>query len=631
MVAGAVLHASLGAQVRDTIPKRPPSDSGKLVVPVPPGPDSLLRDSLARIAERDSIRRAKAADTIKAPIARAELPVDMGIGRRLHWNRDSLFATGALTLADLLEQIPGMATLRGGWIALPQVGAYLGDVRRVRLFFDGFEYLPLDPRGGGALDLSQINLWAAEELTIEQTAQEVRVYLRSWRVRSTTPETRTDVSTGDQATNLYRGFFGRRYANGLALQFAAQQFGTTPPGLQGSSSDQTGVVARLGWSHAQWSVDAFMTRIGRHRGTINKVSQVGNTLSITDSIPSVNSTRADYYVRLGYADADTSRLWAQAMVVGSSYEYSGIRTLTIENPITPEDSAFNRMSLDTTRTYGQYVVTGGMNAGPFRLSGVERVIAGKGKTFNVPSVRASVAMGRVAATAFAEARGADSVARADVSAQFTPLPFLSFIGSAGRTSDDRLPGTTISTNYARGEAGIRVRDLWLLGGVIRRDDALLGAPIAFNGMNPDSSFVLANDGAATGATIGIRGRLWRAFQGDFSATRWSDTAGLYRPRYQTRSEVFVRTNLLDQVPSGNLGIVGSIVHEYRSGTAFPLPTGIVRTPDYRTISTLLEIRILNATISWQFRNILGERYRQVPSLLMPRQTNFYGVRWSFFD
>ena len=65
-------------------------------------------------------------------------------------------------------------------------------------------------------------------------------------------------------------------------------------------------------------------------------------------------------------------------------------------------------------------------------------------------------MGRVAATAFAEARGADSVARADVSAQFTPLPFLSFIGSAGRTSDDRLPGTTISTNYARGEAGIRV-------------------------------------------------------------------------------------------------------------------------------------------------------------------------------
>ena len=52
---------------------------------------------------------------------------------------------------------------------------------------------------------------------------------------------------------------------------------------------------------------------------------------------------------------------------------------------------------------------------------------------------------------------------------------------------------------------------------------------------------------------------------------------------------------------------------------------------YRTISTLVEIRIMTATISWQFRNFLGERYSQVPTFILPRQTNFYGVRWEFFN
>jgi hypothetical protein len=64
---------------------------------------------------------------------------------------------------------------------------------------------------------------------------------------------------------------------------------------------------------------------------------------------------------------------------------------------------------------------------------------------------------------------------------------------------------------------------------------------------------------------------------------------------------------------------------------FPTGTTVTTMPGYRTISSLLEIRILNATVSWQFRNLLGERYSQVPGYVMPRQTNFYGVRWAFLD
>jgi hypothetical protein len=635
MMAGAVLHGPLAAQVRDTIPKRP--DSTKIAVPIPPGRDSLLRDSLAKLAAIDSVRKARiAGDTIKSPMARAEQPIDLGIGRRLHWSRDSLFATGALTLADLVGRVTGMATLAGGWISAPAVGSYLGDTRRVRVFFDGYELLPLDPRSGGVLDLTQVNLWSAEELTIEQGPEEVRVYIRSWRMTSTTPETRTDIGTGDQATNLYRGFFGRRFRDGFALQFGAQQYGTTPPSVLGTSSDQTGVVARVGWSNPEWSVDAFMNRIGRHRGTIDKTYESRNVLSQTDSIPSVESTAADYYLRVGYRDPDTSAVWLQAMAVTSKYDYSGVRTLTIPNPLTAGDTAFNNTSLDTATSRSQYILTGGMTVGPLRLSATERLIAGRGKTFNVPSIRASFSRPLAGATLFAQGQGADSSARIDLTAQVTPLSFISILGSVGRATDDRVADSSFSTNYARLEAGLRVKNLWLLGGVIRRDSVRLSPPIEFNSAmtsqaSADSAFVPVNDLSATGATVAIRGQVWKIIHADAQAIRWTDTTGFYRPQYQTRSELFVRTNMLDKFPSGDLGIMASIVHEYRSSTRYPTATDISTAPGYRTISWLLEIRILQATVSWQFRNLLGERYRQVPGLLMPRQTNFYGVRWTFFN
>jgi len=93
-MAGAVLHGVAGAQVRDTTKKRDTT----LALPARSGPDSLLRDSLAK---RDTVKKVP-RDTIKAPFARSELPLTLEIGRRLRWNRDSVLATGAITLADLL-------------------------------------------------------------------------------------------------------------------------------------------------------------------------------------------------------------------------------------------------------------------------------------------------------------------------------------------------------------------------------------------------------------------------------------------------------------------------------------------------------------------------------------------------
>ncbi|HEY4217605.1 MAG TPA: Plug domain-containing protein [Gemmatimonadaceae bacterium] len=622
LMAGAVLHRPLEAQVTDTSRVKRDSvtvtkDSVKLAVPIPRGADSLLVDSLAK---RDSLKKKPVVprDTIKAPIAHAELPMDFGIAQRFHWSGDSIASTGALTVADLLARVPGVTTLSAGWIASPTNAAYMGDVRRVRVFYDGVLLDGLDPRGQGVLDLSRVNLWGVEDAVIEQTADEVRVYLRSWRVNNTTPYTRTDVSTGDQQTNLYRGFFGRRFNNGADLQFGAQQYGTTPPSVYGTSNDQLGLIGRVGWANRDWSVDAHVTRTSGQRGAI-----FGETVG--DSISTVPASRSDSYVRVGYHDPDTSRVWGQVMAVASSFKYTGIKTLF--QPAVNKLFVQSAGSLDTNIFQSQYVFTGGTTRGPLRLSATERLFASRGSHVSSPSARASLALGRLAVSAFVEGKGVDSASHSDVTAQFSPLSFVSFLGSVGRSSDSRVADSSFSASYVRAEAGLRVRNVWLVAGMMRRDSVRLSPPHVF-----DTLFVPAYEPTATGVTAGVHGQIYRLLRADLSAVRWNDSLGYYRPRYETRSELSARTNLLTKFPTNDFGLLGSVVHEYRSGVRYPLANGaVLSVPGYRIISTLIEIRILRATITWQFRNLLGEKYSQVPSFVMPRQTNFYGVRWYFFD
>jgi hypothetical protein len=619
-----------------------------VMVPLPRAADSLLADTLAK---KDSLHPPK-PDTIKAATAHSELPPDIGIARKLYFSRDSLFATGAVTVADLLTRVPGLTLFSAGWIASPAAAAYMGDFQRVRVFYDGFEFRPLDPRTRGVLDLTTLNLWSADDVLVEVMADEIRVYIRSWRVRGTTPVTRTDVSTGDQQTNLYRGFFGKRYNGGEALQFAAQQYGTTPPSVFGTSNDQLALIGRVGWANPALSIDAYGMRTSRHGGII--VSDQLFDHPLFDTIPAHDWQRTDAYFRVGHGDPDASVFWAQALAVASNVRYTGIRTFVIPTPKSHNDSLLAFSSLDTSFFRTQYVASAGTVLGPLRLSGTERLwvsgaervwraggvglldtlVVRSGSRILSPSLRASLTLGRLAITGFFEGRDADSISRADVSASIVPLPFIAFQGSVGRISDDRIADSSFSATYMRGEAGLRIFGLWFLGGALRRDSVRLTPPALF-----DTIFIARHEPNATALTAAIRGRVWHFIQADVSALRWNDTTGFYRPRYETRSELFVRTNLRERFPTNDFGLMFSLIHEYRSGTRFPLlrdstslfRDSVITVPGYRTIGLLLEIRILNATISWQFRNMLGQRYSTVPFFIMPRQTNFYGVRWEFFN
>src|SRR5690606_19124401 len=90
------------------------------------------------------------ADTAAAPVEIRNLPgpddpapADWRTGI-WEWDREGLQSTRALTLLELLEEIPGIVALRGGDFGQPQTAtAFAAGGGRIRVYLDGVELPPL--------------------------------------------------------------------------------------------------------------------------------------------------------------------------------------------------------------------------------------------------------------------------------------------------------------------------------------------------------------------------------------------------------------------------------------------------------------------------------------------------------
>ncbi|MBA3557772.1 MAG: hypothetical protein H0W30_04145 [Gemmatimonadaceae bacterium] len=562
--------------------------------------------SAARVdtAVTDSARVAR--DTLKAPLARAEIPLIVGIGEQYRWNREELFATGALTLGELLDRVPGAVGFRSGWLGAPAHTAYIGDLSRVRVFYDGVEIVPLDTRTGGLLDLTEVQIWTLEELAVERGADELRIYARSWRVQRTTSNTRTDVATGDEDTNLYRGFFGRRFRRGEAIQLGAQQYGYGTRDITLGSGDQLAIFGRLGWAKGLWSVDANLVRGRRSRDPQRRL------FSDTE-IPRLNSNRTDAYLRAAYGDPERG-IWLQAIAASLAFEEK-TRGLGLD-------------SADTTRSRAQYVGAAGFTRGAFRASLTNRTLVGEQTNRTVLEGRLGLQSRYAALSLRAERTPGDTGASVqEGSFRVSPLRWFALSGTVARRVSGRQDVPDVITG--RAEAGLRVGRLWISGGGIARDTStILPAPIVY-----DSAYGPAFDiDRPTGIFGTARGRLFKAVHIDAFLVNWSKP-GAYRPQLHSRSDIYVKTNWLGKFPSGNFGFLGSVGYESRSRAIFPRTDGGVDVSSlYRAVNAQLEIRIVNATVFFrQTTQIQPVRPDLVPGFLLRRQNGIYGVRWQFWN
>jgi TonB-dependent receptor-like protein len=583
--------ASGGAQVV-------PPPASEIPIPVKPKTDSGPDSAHVKV------------DSIKPPVGRVADPLTYEIASQYDWNRAQLFATGALTLVDLLDRIPGITTFRSGWLSTPQTATYAGDFRRVRIFYDGIEIDNLDNSTGDVLDLSTVQMWSLEHLTIERGASELRIYMRSWRVENTDPYTRVDVATGNEDTNLYRGFYGKRYDNGAIFQLAGQQFGVASPRFAGSG-DALSLLGRIGVAKKRWSVDAFVNRSHATR-------DIERPFVGRPPILALDATNTDAYVRAAVGGVNSGP-WAQITV--ASLGFKG-RTGPDRNvAVTSQPDTTERRLSET-----QYNTAAGLTAGPARLEVNDRLRALAGNTSNSISGRLDLATPLGMVSGFAERDGFRGNTNADVGIRAQPLRFFAVSGSVARSMPIGGSNSPLaSTTTARGEVGVRILGPWFSGGMMSINNSEGLAPIVY-----DTLLLPTVAGKSTAQTFSVRGPLGRGFGIDSWVVRW-DQARPYQPRYESRSELNFTNSFLRQFPRGDFNLRVSGVYEYRGNTTFPLAAGDVDTGGYRTVSAMLEIRILRAVISYQQRNLLSYPYFVVPGFEMPRVLAIYGVRWDFWN
>ena len=452
--------------------------------------------------------------------------------------------------------------------------SYLGDPARVRVFMDGVELDALDQRTGGLLDLVEVQLASLEEVSVERGADELRVHLRTWRVDRTTTSTRIDVNTGDLGTNLYRGYFGKRFAHGEALQLGLQQYGTGTDQFFGGG-DQLLLFGRAGWARRAWSVDVFYQNASRNRDP--QTPRFGEGF-----VPQLAADRSEGYLRTAYGNPDHGG-WAQAIIALERFN----ETTAHNAAAIPVDT------LDTSRTVPQYVLAGGWSRGSAHFSVTDRYHAWNGQDVNALSGRASWDSKLFGASLYTERRNADSSSSEEGQARFSPLNFVTFSAALSR----RHGGATPDAIAARFETGLRVHKLWFTGGLLRRDAVLVPALKEY-----DTLMVNANADKATGLFGGIHGNVYKDIGVDVWGVHWT-APGWYRPQNQAHAELYLKTNWLHCFPTGHFGFIASGTYEYRSNVLFPIAgqtEEFVNGSDVssfgHTLRTRLEVRIIDAGI-----------------------------------
>ncbi|PHX97980.1 MAG: hypothetical protein CK531_01445 [Gemmatimonadetes bacterium] len=562
------------------------------------------------------LRVLTADDTIKAPLASPYLPNASRSARtKTEWNRDELFAAGALTLGELVAQVPGATLMTTGFLMAPQVVAWHGDPAAVRLFVDGIEREDVTPRNAGVSDLALFPLWALEQVSFEITPGELRVHARTWRVDRTTPYTRTDVLTGSENLNLFRGYFGKRSATGVAVQLAAQQASTAS--VRGLDGEGLGAMARLGWARGEWSVDATMIRQGlkRHSGV-----RFPQTTPVANAFPPFNGTSSMSYLRAAWRVPQGDGPWMQivAATLGATKTRPAASS-TYGSASVLSDSA------DTTSSRAQYTVTGGLNRGPLRLSGTARVRSADGTSDAAPAVRAEWSTGWLSVAANAGRRFGGAPVW-DARGVVSPRDWLRFSGTTGVSRAGIDPGIE-SRAGSHVDASIRLRGRWLSVGAITLAGGAVAAPIELDTVMRQ---VFVPDGKAI--TISFSGPLIRGFQFHTEFVEW-EGATTYRPQSQAKTRLWFASSFAEALPYSNFHIMAALKHEYRSRLFVPTGSdGLGQVSKASSVfGSLLEIRIASAVISWDYRNMSGTNFETFPGYLMPRITSVYGIRWEFWN
>ena len=157
--SACVVLALLGCVAVPAAAQVPPVPQDTLRPPERRPPRTTPVDTAQPPAATDTLAAAQDSAAPEPPARFSALYADAppAVARsRFHWRRDDLRREFAVTLADLLEQVPGTQALRAGLFQQPEAASAFGQTQgRVEIVVDGFI---LDPLTTSTFDLAALEL-----------------------------------------------------------------------------------------------------------------------------------------------------------------------------------------------------------------------------------------------------------------------------------------------------------------------------------------------------------------------------------------------------------------------------------------------------------------------------------------
>jgi len=526
------------------------------------------------------------------------------------FDRDALWFSGALTLGELLQRIPGAMLVRAGWFGRAEVIHYAGQgASSVSLVLDGFD---LDPIGADStgLDLSQIDLGLLRRVEVEVLPSQLRVYLFTDGQAVRKARTETSFATGDASTSSYLIRYLNRWKNGTGLGLGVNYLGTNGAVTSPGRSSELGVWLKGSWMPApRFGVEYQLLSLSVNRDSFGLVDPTGQPVAP----PIGKSHRTDLFFRGFIASrADGMGLRFDALVGSTSYSDTS-------------------KALDRNALQGAAIAS--YRAGHWSSELTARVrdtptpveIELRGAASPLAPLTLS---GYLLSRAHLAGRQSREAA---LEAEFRPWRALTLHGAV--RARDEVAAPVILTDTAQ-----RVTDLAAGVALATRPFDLdltytrhgaFAPPVygAFGKVVP--AYPALGVQTAT-ATFALRPTAYLTLSGWYRHPL-DRSSSAYEPPHHSRIWATFRSRLLPILRRGAFDFVAEGAVEGWSHGALgadasgaPIVLKGATALDWR-----LEMRLLGAALFWTFRNADIERYYVVPGAFMPRAIQRYGVRWEF--
>ena len=606
LAAGLALPAALAAQQppaprpvrRDTLVRRDTAaraDSALRAAPV--GPDSVpLPDSLS-------------PDSFSAVLPPLGPPLGpMPSGGRIVFDHDALVFSGALSLGELLQQVPGVFLARVGWFGFPEVVHYAGQAANsVELYWDGYA---LDPMGEDStgLDVQRIPLGLLRRVEVEVLPTVLRVHLISDTQPVRRPRTETSFATGDGQTNSYRIRYLNRWRSGAGVGMGVSWFGTNGLATTPAASSDLTLWAKASWAPStRLGFDAQLVRYSLERDLLEEL------------LPERRVHRSDVMLRAFASSRDDGAGMRVDAVLGAS--------------------SYGDSSGGIDSRIAQAAAFAGYRAARWSAEAGVRV-----RDERIPlelTARAAAApLSALTVDAYATRRtllGDRTSTETGLGAALRPFGPLVLRGTVRRRDGPATPAILTDTAQTAldwsGSVGLSTRLADLEAGLERHAAWAAPAYQVFAEKVPAATSVAVRTVTARFAIRPARPlTLWGWYRHPLD-----EVTAAYEPPHHSRVALTLRSRFLPKFRRGALDVLVQVGAEgWSDGVMGADSSGsLIGLEGHGAIDWLVEVRLLGAVIYWTLRNGGAERYRLVPlsqalpDAAMPRAKQRYGVRWEF--